>query len=48
VMRGVAAGPILIGVTMVAELDFGLLRHSLNWFWPTAGMPVMIVSLATI
>ena len=48
VTRGVAGIPILVGVTTVTELDFGLLRHALNWFWPTAGMPAMIVSLATI
>ena len=37
VTRGVAGSPILIGVTTVTELDFGRLRHALNWFWPTAG-----------
>ena len=30
-MRRVAASPILIGVTMVTELDFGRLRHALTW-----------------
>ena len=29
-MRRVAVSPILIGMTAVAELDFGLLRHALK------------------
>jgi hypothetical protein len=46
--RRVIGSPILVGVTMVTELDLGLLCHALTWFWPTAGITAIIVSLATI
>ena len=40
--------PILIGVTAVAELDFGLLRHGLNIALAKGARPAKIVASATI
>jgi hypothetical protein len=46
--RCVSAGPILIGVTTVAELDVGLLRHAITLLWPRDGDRSKIVASATI
>ena len=48
VTRGVAAVPILIGMTTVTELDFGRLRHALTLLWPSDRARLKIVASATI